>query len=304
MRRYSDHMTASEDDFWLTLKRSGWRLVVSLYNEFVSGRPRLLLIAPDSGGIKSISFTMPVDADRCMGLAQQGDKLRVIVAAKDDRSYLMNLVLPEMRAYPCHVLPGVWDGHSVIPDGSRAIMVVSSGTDEVVRFEIEDEMPLSRTVVWAASASGRDTHHLNSIARLGNSILISAFGSTPTGSWADSSNGYVYDITNGQVIIDGLLQPHSVSVHGGRVYYCDSRRGSFSALDGILAELGAYARGVCWVSETLACVGTSAGRTPSGRDRGDQRSCALWFVDVAEKALRGSISLADFGSEIYDVLAI
>ena len=210
-------------------------------------------------------------------------------------------------------LPGALDVHSLVAWGD-GVAVASSGTDEVLWYRYDGTGFSDRTVLWAAGASGRDTVHVNGLTAHGGALICCGFGarSSMTDLWSESQGGFVYDVVNERVLLDGLGHPHSVAYFGDELFLCESAHKRFRSLGRPIAELDGYTRGVAPVDSARVVVGTSRGRIRSRSSRlllnpaddgigaGD---CALHVVDL-EGNVHQSVSLADYGHEIYDVLRL
>ena len=276
------------------------RLLVSMYADRGGEPPCLLLVSPQDGTAERIALDLPPGTERCMGLAASGS-LVYLVAAADDASHLVSLDAATGSQKGCHELPGVRDGHSILIQDS-IVHVVSSGTDEVVRFTLCDDGPRDRRVVWAAGQGRSDGHHLNSLAALDGGTLVSGFGVARAQARSAPPSGFVHDITAGRRLLDAIHHPHSLTVHRGRLYYCESRTGAFRTHERVVVTLDGYLRGAAWLPSGLVCLGTSAGRPPRGEPHADARACALWIVDPTEGSVLARLPLSRFGPEIYDII--
>jgi len=210
------------------------------------------------------------------------------------------------------VLPEVKDGHSIIVS-ENFMYVVSTGTDEVIRYEIMDKALGNPTVIWRASDTGTDTHHVNSIIRMDGDIYVSAFGPKLGQLWSSASNGYIHNITRDLRIKDGIYHPHSLTERNGQIYYCESSTKSFSSLDGPILKLDGYTRGIGWLSDDLVCISSSIGRRISkstglianSADPGAlEGKSGLVIRDIKSHEIIADVNLSKFGPEIYDVLVL
>jgi hypothetical protein len=210
-------------------------------------------------------------------------------------------------------VPEVKDGHSVLAL-ERSIYVISTGTDEVLCYDILENSVGNPRVVWRASDAKKDTHHVNSIAIAERDILVSAFGPKAAELWSTATNGYIHNITRDLRIKDDIYHPHSLSVRSGVIYFSDSHRNTFCTLQGErLVDLNGYTRGVTWLSDELVCLATSIGRRISkstglianpadpGQLAGE---CSLLLADMNRREVLRSVDLSSFGPEIYDLLAL
>ncbi len=107
------------------------------------------------------------------------------------------------------------------------------------------------------------SHHINSIAIHKGDIYISAFGPQKGKLKSTATNGYVYNITKGTKILNGIYHPHSLIVSDHGVFYCESARRKIKnhQTDVIILNSG-YTRGLC-VENGHIIVGSSTGRRKS-----------------------------------------
>ncbi|QKV94921.1 DUF4915 domain-containing protein [Streptomyces sp. NA02950] len=280
-------------------------ILVSVHGNKLDIEPRLVVIDTDTATARESEFALPAGFQRYMGLAVSGRWIYILAMTIDDRSSLVAVDRAgEEQALVCP-LPDVLDGHSVLA-ADRDLYVVSSGTDELVRFSLSDGRPDpgQRRTAWRASDAGRDTHHVNSVLQLDGNIVVSGFGPSPTGSWADAYDGYIVDVTDNRPLVTGISHPHSVTACNGLLYYCESGSGRFCSEKGTIINLDGYVRGVCWLSDDLVCIGTSAGRTRDRKGHYQAEDCAVWIVDVTRGAVATRIPLGQFGPEIYDIILL
>lgn len=202
-------------------------------------------------------------------------------------------------------LESLADIHSIRVDGDDLI-AVSTGTDQVVRVALDGSAPPE--TIWAASQSGTDTHHLNALARMGGSLVVSGFGPRQEASWSTALDGYIYDIEASRYVKRGLLHPHSVAFHNGIVVFCESSRESVRTLEGELYLVDGYARGLAFGADGTLYAGSSIGRRATKASAlvlnpadagGAYGRCTL--TAFAQQGTR-TVDLVDFGNEIYDVL--
>lgn len=208
-------------------------------------------------------------------------------------------------------VPEVADPHSLCLSGGR-LVVVSTGTDEVLSYHLEDHAPCRPQVLWSPTGAGRDVHHINSVVEVDGHLVVSAFGPVAGPRWADARNGYVYDITEARMLATGLRHPHSLAVREGRLYFCDSPRSRVLDLEGtVAAEAQGYVRGLGFGRSSML-VGSSVGRrwskstgvenpadpgTPTG-------TCSVARFDCSTGRRLQDVDLSAFGTEVYDVLVL
>lgn len=145
-------------------------------------------------------------------------------------------------------------------------------------------------VIWA-DGYGWDEQHLNSVLCLDDRTLISGFGP----AWAA---GFVHDVTADERVAEGLVEPHSLTLVDGEVWFCESGRSRLRSLAGRTVEVpGGYPRGLADLGGGRVAVGTSKQRNSYGR-------CGLHRVDLRTEQVIQLADLHYLGPEVYDVVAI
>jgi hypothetical protein len=237
----------------------------------------------------------------------------ICIANSDFSTYLTVLDRQSLQVVYVQPLPEVVDGHSVVRLGDELI-VVSTGTDEILSYELDGIKPRCWRVVWSPTDSGDDTHHLNSLTIADGELLCSAFGPKEDDSWATVKNGYVRNLASDSVVLSGLRQPHSATWHAEQLFVCNSLEGSVNTVDGVLTYMYGYTRGLAFSSDGTMYMGTSLSRRPlemtddavfrNPSDPGDLHGqCAV--TQMAHGAgHRLEIGIAPFGSEIYDIVVL
>jgi hypothetical protein len=205
------------------------------------------------------------------------------------------------------------DVHSICADG-RSLYAVSTGTDEVLRLDLDGEGRVkTEQVVWKPDpeAERADLHHLNDVAVIDGRLLISGFGPRPgPNAWQDARKGFVRSTSDGTVVLGPLYHPHSICDLGsGEFAVCESpRRRVVTNKNRTSSPLPGYARGLC-LAEGKLYVGTSRNRHPSEPlsilpyrgDYGDQGLAAICELDLATLDVERIIELSPHGREVYDI---
>ena len=267
----------------------------------------LISFAPVSLGYPDLIFTST-------GLTSFKGKIFVLFLPRGGPYHIAALNEDDLWPLYYQKLPEVKDGHSILAFDNY-LYVVSTGTDEIICYEIKEKSLENPKVVWQASDKKTDTHHINSIAERNGEILISAFGPKSGQLWTSSSNGYIYNITTNSSVASGIHHPHSISVNNGNIYYSNSHRNSFCVVGQTTSifDLDGYTRGVSWLSNDLACVATSIGRKISKStglianpaDPGESAGkCSLFVGKVLENKIIREVDVSSFGTEIYDILTL
>jgi hypothetical protein len=226
--------------------------------------------------------------------------------------YLAALKREDLTLAYYQELPEVKDGHSILAVGDN-LYVVSTGTDEVLRYTLAGNEVRDPEVFWRASNSGADTHHVNSIMEINAEIFVSAFGPKEGVLWSSAVNGYIHNITSDTRVKEGIYHPHSLSKMNGMLYYCDSSRKALCSLEKNQFKVDGYARGIAWLSDESVCVGSSIGRRISKStglianpaDPGEVAGRSKISIgNINDQRVIAEFDLSRFGPEIYDILLL
>ncbi len=207
------------------------------------------------------------------------------------------------------------DVHSIALDG-QSVLAVSTGTDQIIKLELDGVSAVSESVYWNANSSARraDTLHLNAIVRIGGDVIVSGFGKKNGELWGTAINGFVLDTKRGREIASGIAHPHSLLDLDGRLALCESRMRTVRYVDGsLLVDLNGYTRGLCQLGAELF-AGTSVGRRISKStgaqienpaDPGESSGrCSINRIDIRERRCSQTVDLTEYGSEIYDLVSV
>lgn len=149
-----------------------------------------------------------------------------------------------------------------------------------------------------------DSSHLNSITIYQGQLIASIFGSfTRYRQYKDGTSGLgkIYNVRTGETLIDGLSQPHSLTVAGDLLYFCSSQEKKLHVYDGkrIIETiiLPGYARGVA-VGKNCIYVGISLSRNIND-ELHELTSGAISIIDIKSMKCIG-LKLIPF-REVYDI---
>ena len=194
----------------------------------------------------------------------------------------------------------VQDAHSVSVARGK-VYIASSGTDSVVEFE----PGAAEKVLWRDNDFGEDTIHVNSVLWFQGCLYATAFGKKTGERWSSATEGYLLNLSTGQVVAEPIAHPHSATVSSARegIYWCESTHQTVCREDGQRLQTGSgFTRGLI-VTATHLYVGISKHRgaltDPCGiriyERRGDE---------LKTSRLIASIDLSQYGQEIYDLLPL
>ena len=207
------------------------------------------------------------------------------------------------------------DVHSACMVGDT-IYAVSTGTDEVIAVPWHGNEFGPERVVWSPEPDGprEDIHHLNAVLYLDGDVLVSGFGAKAGARWASAHQGFIYNVTSGEMVLQGIDQPHSLFDLDGKIGYCESRRSTVRVVgDSRSLILPGYSRGTARVGEHLF-VATSVGRSTSANNESTVDNpavggvpagrCTVSLLSVRDFRVEQTIEIAPAASEIYDLLAV
>src|SRR5262245_36747516 len=186
-----------------------------------------------------ISSQGPTHAERFMGVATTAAGL-LAVAGSSETAFLATFDRDLVQT-GWHELPGVSDPHSIVFE-SAFLFVVSSGTNEVIRYRLTDNGPTNPVVVFSVSSD--EPQHFNGLVRLGDSVVLSAFGTSAREAPTSSNTGYLVDTVTRVLLRTGLDQPHTPYTHCGELIFCESRPSRLYRGEQVSTVAGAYLRGL------------------------------------------------------------
>jgi len=201
----------------------------------------------------------------------------------------------------CSLSDAPLDLHDVLlKDGS--LFVVATENNEVVEFNLESMILLNR---WGL-AGEPDSAHINSIIFYQGRLMASIFGRFEKNRGYKEGTGglgQVIDVITGEIFIDGLSQPHSLTVVGDLLYLCNSEAKELRVYEGSclkkVVDIPGYARGIA-VSDDEIYVGISLSRNAKVED--ESATASIIVLDRWTWANKGSVSVPF--SEVYDVRVI
>lgn len=299
------------------------KILISIMNMAGKTRPStLLLFDPESIDAKWI----PVGSDgpfaSGIGIWVDDDRVFHTWVADDGRfsSWLTVFDRDTFAIRHMQPLPDITDGHSIVRIGDD-LVIASTGTDEIVSYRLEGDRAVDPKVVWTPTGSGSDTHHVNSLLYLDGQLFCSAFGPRESAqyTWASALNGYAYNVTTGEKIVEGLHQPHTLAFPDGQFWWCQSPAGKISNQGGTVAWLAGYSRGLAFDTDGTWYSGTSLGRRRSRARASAKAGSDAAFHNLHDKdrrmitgrcavirfgadEARTEFSLAQWADEIYDVV--
>jgi Domain of unknown function (DUF4915) len=295
-------------------------ILVSFCNVKRRGAPRLALFNPSSNRLMHVS--LPGTLQHIRGITGLTADERYIYAATQGAefdgkkgAFLLIFARKSFAFVSSFRFRHAVDVHSMCLRRGR-LLVVSTGTDEVIELKINGGTVESELVYWRARPGEKrsDNHHLNGICSTPGGVLLCGFGVRSDDLWSSATNGFIFNLDEKKMLASGLEHPHSVVRFRSSIVFCESRKRTVrlwrAAIDQILPG---YTRGLCHAGFFLFAA-TSTGRSQSGskgpaiEDRsvlGAQHGgCTINQLDPRTLAVLKSFNLNTKAKEIYDLLAI
>ncbi|MGA1932839.1 TIGR03032 family protein [Arcobacter sp. YIC-464] len=164
-----------------------------------------------------------------------------------------------------------------------------------------------------------DRCHLNGMAMLdGKPKYVTTFNKEDTrDSWNETKiyDGTLIDVDTNEILIDGMIMPHSPKVYNGEVYVCDSGYGTVFKYNPITKErtqivkLQGFTRGLYFYGGIMF-VGTSQVRVSDMKNpmpiskEYNETYAGVWMINLEDNSVIGYIKFDGDVDQIYDVAII
>jgi len=168
---------------------------------------------------------------------------------------------------------------------------------------------------WITSLAPEDRCHLNGLAMVGGvPKYVTALARTDTAhGWREhkGTSGVIVDVTNDEVVAEGMAMPHSPRWHDGQLWVLESGRGALMRVDistgerTEVARVPGFARGLAFIGR-YALIGLSQVRESvfAGlpvTESANERNCGAWIVDIDSGSIVGQLKFDGVVQEIFDV---
>ena len=118
----------------------------------------------------------------------------------------------DLQILDIHRLKESNDAHSLIAH-DNGFLIADTGKNRLVKITLTNrDTEINETEFWSYNNDGKDTVHLNSMAKLGNEIFVTIFGTKPQEGWKKAKFGKIINITTNQTVFENLHHPHSITV--------------------------------------------------------------------------------------------
>ena len=253
----------------------------------------------------NIGYPKPVDAVN--GLAK--NKERIFAAfTVGEKSFALALNSLDLSPVFWQELPEIINPHSILVN-EEFLYIVSTGTDEIWRYQILSNALGQPERVWQANTTQTDTHHINSIAEYKGNVYIAAFGLRTGESWKTAENGYIYNITCNEYVYKGIPNPQALSIYNGRLYYSLAYTKQFCFLEENLFQFDFFPGKYDWIFEGTILVAVANRRTATGLEQNQVilengiEYCGLEVRNMSGEVIQ-EIDLAQYGTKIHDVIVL
>ncbi|WP_288108765.1 TIGR03032 family protein [Limnobacter sp.] len=266
----------------------------------------------------------------CMGIATWRNQLWV-ACVNDVRQYTDILQHPGVNSIEferCYVprslhFTGPLDAHEIAVDRHGQLLIVSSQYSAVVRLSNTHSAGVIWQPAFISALKPEDRCHLNGLCLQDGElkyVTLFARSDAPSG-WRKLSfeQGEILDVSTGDAVCEGLVQPHSPRLYRGQLYVLNSGAGEFGLVDlktgrfECIAYVAGYGRGLSFVGD-YAIFGVSRPKTDvyiSGLKLHDrlramqtQDRCALIAVHLATGDVIEGIQFHGAVRELFDTHVI
>ncbi|MBO6703742.1 MAG: TIGR03032 family protein [Pseudomonadales bacterium] len=276
------------------------------------------------GRLSIFERTMP----RCMGLYVTADAQTLYLSTlyqiwrfeqinRQEQNYqgFDGVYLPQSSS-----VTGDVDAHDVVLTEAGEVVFVNTLMSCLARTsDTHNFVPLWKPP-FISKLAAEDRCHLNGLAlREGRPQYVTCVGQADANDgWRQHrvSGGIVMDVSNDEVMADGLSMPHSPRFYKDRLWLLNSGEGEFGYLDSksgkfeTVAFCPGYARGMAFLGD-YAVIGLSKpreNRAFTGLNLGEKLTskkisprCGLQIVNLKTGDVEHSLELSGIVSELYDV---
>lgn len=218
----------------------------------------ILMTCPNDGGVflKYNNLLYRLDDESATGV--DFDE-RVLAVCRQPSSLEVVSIASNLSGYEC---PAIEDIHDVVISGDD-IYLACTYDNQIRQLDLLTGSEVQR---WNFPGES-DAIHLNCLAEFDGELYFSAFGDFDTErgyKGRTEGKGYIQRLSDSSKVVDGLSQPHSITLDEDGIFVADSERKDiveFSVEGEELrrVHLGGYTRGICVSSERIF-VGLSCSR--------------------------------------------
>lgn len=199
--------------------------------------------------------------------------------------------------------------------GDEGLWVVNSTFSCLSTLSSENSFVVRWKPKFITELVPEDRCHLNGMAMLnGKPKYVTTFNKENSkDSWSESkkNDGTLIDIDTNEMLIEGMMLPHSPKVYKDKVYVCESGLGVVWEFDPKTKEkkevikLKGFTRGLNFYGD-LMFVGLSKMRTSSVTDplpisKEDETYSGVWIINMEDNTQIGHIKFDGDVDQIYDI---
>jgi len=266
-----------------------------------------------------------VNLQKPMGVALQEPHLAIGSAAQVIHYYNMPAVgakvLPANTHDACYLprsthITGDIDIHEMGFTADGTLWLVNTKMSCLCTLEPEFSVVPQWRPPFITGYDLTDRCHLNGLAmRDGEPRYVTALGTTDSpGGWRKNkaNGGILMDITDNQLICQGLSMPHSPRWYQDQLWVLESGAGSLAKVDEktgeltTVIELPGFTRGLDFI-DRYAVIGLSQVRETAVfaglplTARCDERQCGVYIVDMVEKKI---VAYLVFSGDVQEIFAV
>jgi len=201
--------------------------------------------------------------------------------------------------------------------GDEGLWVVNSTFSCLATLSPESSFVARWKPSFISGLVPEDRCHLNGMAmRDGRPRYVTTFNKeNRRDSWAEErplDDGTLIDIRTDEILVDGMIMPHSPRYHDGKIYVCESGHGVVWCVDPEngtrkqVVKLPGFLRGMTFLDDMMF-VGLSRVRDSDSRNRmplreeGIETVSGVWLINLNDNSVVAYIKFEDDVDQIYDV---
>lgn len=233
-----------------------------------------------------------IDNQRTTGFAAVGDKFYRVIQHEN----FCEIQVSQELSGKSVIFKQFKDVHDIYSYGNK-IYLASTGTNEIA--VLDGDLNLIKCYRYHGVG---DAWHINCLVGIDGDVYFGAFCNYEedyTYKGKTKNSGFIMNAVTGEVVVDGLSQPHSPRYVDGLLYLCDSEKSRVLIFDNFILskeiKLKGYVRGLC-VDEAFIYAGVSKSRNI---DDNAVDSARLIIIDKFDLRTLAEISLPV--DEVYQI---
>ena len=305
----------STDSFRELLAQGRCNLLVTTYQA-----GQLVMVRPQEQGVNTHFMAF----DRPMGIARRNNEISIGGASSITTFRNLAAVGPKTgqgdHADACYMprknhLTGAIDVHEMGYDKFDKLWFINTKMSCLATLDQDHSFKPEWRPPFITAYDLTDRCHLNGLGfREGVPRYVSMLGaSDEPGGWRKNkiSGGQIMDISNNQVMVDGLCMPHSPRWFNNALWFLSSGSGQLMRMKAgeapeVVAELPGFARGLDFI-DRYAIIGLSQIRESSTfaglplTKRVEERQSGVWVVDTQNGQIVAFLVFTGNVQEVFEV---